>query len=166
MLWVSSVLRMRGTGASRLFASAGEAAAATGSSNSNKVLVSLRCPERTVLLEAKADLVTIPGSAGVFGVGPNHVPLLEQLQPGVLTIQNDAVTSSYFVAGGFAFIKEGSICEISTPEVAPVSDIDLEAVRKLLAQAKDRVNSAQNDQDRVTAQVAVEVFEAMQTAAQ
>ena len=45
-------------------------------------------------------------------------------------------TSSYFVAGGFAFIKEGSICEISTPEVAPVSDIDLEAVRKLLAQVR------------------------------
>ena len=73
----------------RTFASGAATEASPSPSSSNKVQLVLACPDRLVLRK-EADLVTVPGSSGVFGVGPNHVPIIDQLQPGILTITDEA----------------------------------------------------------------------------
>lgn len=65
------------------------------------ILVRIITPENT-LFEEEANIVTIPGEEGVFGVLPEHIPLIASLKTGITIISTYAEEFRYFIFGGIA----------------------------------------------------------------
>lgn len=64
--------------------------------------LSIITPEKT-LFEAEAEMVTIPGTEGEFGVLPLHAPLISSLKPGTIVIDlAGGKQQKIEVTGGFA----------------------------------------------------------------
>lgn len=64
--------------------------------------LSIITPEKT-LFEAEAEMVTIPGAEGEFGVLPQHAPFISSLKPGTVTIElAGGKQQKIEVTGGFA----------------------------------------------------------------
>ena len=64
--------------------------------------LSIITPEKT-LFEAEAEMVTIPGSEGEFGVLPQHATFISSLKAGTVTIElAGGKQQKIEVTGGFA----------------------------------------------------------------
>ena len=61
---------------------------------------------RAQLLDAPVLEVTAPGTAGEFGVLPNHITFLTSLEPGIITVKSAAGTKRFAVRGGFAEVAD------------------------------------------------------------
>jgi len=74
----------------------------------NLVLLS---PAKT-LFDGEVDLVTIPGSQGLFTVLPHHAPLITTIDQGIVTYKIGDIEHHVKVIDGFAEIKNNivSIC--------------------------------------------------------
>jgi len=71
----------------------------------------LLSPSKT-LFDGEVDLVTIPGSQGLFTVLPHHAPLITTIDQGTITYKIGDVEKHIEVVDGFAEIKNNivSIC--------------------------------------------------------
>ncbi|KAF0301330.1 ATP synthase subunit delta, mitochondrial [Amphibalanus amphitrite] len=106
--------------------------------------------------------VDVPSFSGNFGILPNHVPVLAVLQPGVVSVvEADGSTNKYFVSSGSVTVNKDSTVQVLAEEAVPLSDLDAAACRQALTQAQADLASATGDQERVEAQIAVEVSEAL-----
>ena len=74
----------------------------------DKISFDLLSPER-LLLSAKADMVTVPGTEGYMGVMAGHSPLVSTLRAGMIDVQVDGKDDRYFIRGGFAEISPAKI---------------------------------------------------------
>lgn len=147
------------------------AASAAAAAIPTKINVSLLLPHKVLENSVPADLVILPGAAGVFGVGPQHQAIIAELKPGVISIYGASgaadTRKDYFVAGGFARVPEGgATLDVSSPEAVPLSEIDRDAVSRELQKLKDQLAAAATDEDRAKAQIGVEVYEALDAALQ
>ncbi|ANB15861.1 F1F0 ATP synthase subunit delta [Sugiyamaella lignohabitans] len=71
--------------------------------------------------------VNIPTTAGDIGVLAGHVPIIQQLRPGVVeVIEGSGASKQFFVAGGFATVSEGSSLAINAVEAFPIEDFSAE----------------------------------------
>src|SRR5512139_2508909 len=61
---------------------------------------------RAQLLDEPVLEVTAPGTAGEFGVLPNHITFLTSLEPGIITVKSTAGTKRLAVRGGFAEVAD------------------------------------------------------------
>ena len=57
------------------------------------------------VFEGDADLVLVPGEAGLMGVLPNHAPLLSTMSYGILTVRSQGREEHFTVAGGIVEIQ-------------------------------------------------------------
>merc|ERR1712151_687277 len=108
--------------------------------------------------------VIIPGLGGEYGIGPDHVPYVSQMKPGVLQVIHDAGSEpeKYFVAGGYAFTHADSTTEVFCPEAVKLDDIDPSAVSSNYAASKSAYDSAASGSiEQAYAQVDMEVNKAM-----
>jgi F-type H+-transporting ATPase subunit delta len=138
----SSFVRQASAGL-RLASSARQASEAVPAGSVPKKLnFSLLSPHQSILSQAEVDMVIIPGSDGLFGVLPGHVPIITELKPGVVTVQVDNTVDRYFVSSGFAFVHPDSSTEVCALEAVKVSDLDPDAVRVGLEGAKSSLASA------------------------
>ena len=120
-------------------------------------------PERQVLDEA-VDEVTAPGTAGEFGVLPNHVTFLSSLQPGRLLYKQRGQNHTLVVGGGFAEVSD-SIMTVLADSAEAVNDINIERARTALQQAEEKLKAlsptdptfAEVDTARRRAQVRIEI---------
>lgn len=76
--------------------------------------------------------VLLPGVEGYFGVKANHVPIIAQLQPGVVELHDGADVTKYFVSGGFAFVHPNSVTDVCVLEAATLDQFDSTAVKQAL----------------------------------
>ncbi len=105
-------------------------------------------PEQ-VLASEQVYMVEIPGEAGNFGVLADHAPLLAAVRPGIVTITApDMSQKTLFVAGGFADVNN-NVCSLLAEEALPLSDIDTAALDKEMADLKDDIVFAKDDQQKV-----------------
>jgi F-type H+-transporting ATPase subunit delta len=84
-----------------------------------------RCGKR-LLTQLNRTQVNLPTSAGDMGVLAGHVPMIQQLRPGVVEIIDNNGTKQFFISGGFATVSEGSSVAINAVEAFPVEDISVE----------------------------------------
>jgi len=92
----------------------------------------------------------------------DHVPVIAELRPGVITINVEAgKEEKYFVAAGFAIVEPESKMTISAVEAAPLTDIDATAARRALEKCQQLVSSAKDDSERARAQIGVDLYSAM-----
>ncbi|HTX48032.1 MAG TPA: ATP synthase F1 subunit epsilon [Acetobacteraceae bacterium] len=90
-------------------------------------------PEK-LLLSRPVEMVVIPAAEGDMGVLEGHTPMIVMLRGGVISLyENDRVTDTLFVAGGFAEVTP-TRCTVLANEVAPVAELQrAEGERRLAA---------------------------------
>jgi F-type H+-transporting ATPase subunit epsilon len=61
------------------------------------------------------ELVTLPGVAGQFGVYPQHVPLMAQMEPGEIIVRKDG-RDTFFACGG-------GLIEVTANRISILTDL-------------------------------------------
>lgn len=107
----------------------------------DKLHFNLVSPERQIASE-DVDQVDVPGSEGLFGVLPNHAPVMTTLQPGVVKVMNAGVETRIFVRGGFAEVTPAGLT-ILAEEAIPVKELDAAAIAQRIKNAEQDL--ADND---------------------
>lgn len=104
-------------------------------------------PER-ILLSTEAEMVTIPGEMGDFGVLVHHAPLISSLRPGVIavTVKKDQVLR-FFVSGGFADVSQ-THCSVLAETAENLSELDANQIDVDLSHARDDFAMAESHQEK------------------
>lgn len=123
------------------------------------LLPRVRAPERAFV---QVDSVTVPAESGDMGVLPGHMPSVARLRPGVMTINTtDSDIKKYFVASGYVMVHPTSVADVTAIEAVPVEQLDAEAAKKGLDEAKSALAGAQTDLEKAEAQIGVDVYTSM-----
>lgn len=116
----------------------------------DKLAFELVSPER-LLLSAQADMVTVPGSEGEFGVLAGHAPVLSTLRPGVISVEDGGrVTRRFYVQGGFAEVTPAGLTILSEQAV-DLADVDRAALAQDIRDADEDASGARDDAVRAAA---------------
>jgi F-type H+-transporting ATPase subunit epsilon len=102
-----------------------------------KLTVEIVTPEKRIL-SVQADEAIVPGGLGLFGVRPGHTPFLSLMEPGPLTLIDGGRREAFFVAGGFVEVGNDKVLVLADG-AEPVSGIDVEAARRRMAEAQQRL---------------------------
>lgn len=117
-------------------------------------------PERLLLSEA-VEMVVVPGTDGYFGALPRHAPVISTLRPGVIDVyRGGAITSQYFVAGGFAEVNAAGVT-VLVDEALPLSEVNKAKADERKVAAQDLLDKAASDEDKRKAAKALRVAEEM-----
>jgi len=116
------------------------------------------------MLDEEVDEVTAPGTAGEFGVLPNHVPFLSSLQPGRLLYKQKGQTHTLVIGGGFAEVSD-NIMTVLADSAEAVQEINVERAQVALKKAEESLKTlspteptfAEVDAARRRAQVRIEI---------
>jgi len=111
-----------------------------------KIAFDLVSPEK-LLLAAKADMVTIPGTEGYMGVMAGHAATVTTLRAGMIDVQADGQDERYFIRGGFAEINASKITVLAD-EAIPMTEMDLAVLDQRISDAQEDELAAQTDAAR------------------
>jgi len=123
----------------------------------------LVAPE-AVILSQPVELVVIPGADGDFGVLPRHAPMIASLRPGVITVfdrqgGNWQPKDRIFVGAGFAEVTPERVTVLAEDAV-PLAELDRGTVEQALKDAREDLQDAKDEQERLAARRAIAVTEA------
>ncbi|KAG2205221.1 ATP synthase [Mucor mucedo] len=122
-------------------------------------------PHKAIYKASDVQQVNLAATSGDMGILANHVPTIEQLNPGVVEVVESAeITKKFFVSGGFATINPDNSLNINAVEASPLEEFSLERVQAGLAEAQRIASSAATDKEKAAAKIEVEVYEALQSA--
>lgn len=129
-----------------------------------KLTLNLSLPYTMPFTAKEVDSVIIPSTSGQMGVLPGHVPTIAELRPGLLTVLEGGSETKLFVSSGFAFIHGNSVLDVAAVDAVPLDQINAEEVKKGLAAANAKLNSASSDLEKAEAQISVDVHSALSSA--
>ncbi len=110
--------------------------------------------ERIVLQEEDVDMVVAPGTDGVLGILPRHVPLITTLQPGELRVKRGADVTSMVVTGGFMEVAPDKVLVLA--DAAERSDeIDVARAEEARRRAEERLAGSKDTIDAARAEAAL-----------
>ena len=128
-----------------------------------KIQFELVSPAR-LLVSSPVDMVVVPGSEGDFGALARHAPMITTVRPGVIVVYDGGkVSSSTFVAGGFAEVNEERIIVLAE-EAIPVGELTADMAKARKKVAKEALDDAKSDRDKGRAQRLMLIAEAMEEA--
>ncbi len=111
-------------------------------------------PER-LLISEEVTMVTVPGSEGDFGVMVGHAPVITTLRPGVVEVEPvSGDKKRIYVRGGFAETT-GENLTILAEEAINLADLDRAKLEQRLANAREDVTLARDDEERRAAEINV-----------
>ncbi|CAA7612411.1 ATP synthase epsilon chain [Candidatus Terasakiella magnetica] len=117
-----------------------------------------------LLMSSKVDMVVVPGGEGDFGALALHAPMITTVRPGVIDVHDGGkVSSSIFVAGGFAEVNEERITVLAE-EAIPVGELTAETAAGRAKAANDALNDAKTDREKAQAERLILIAEAMAAA--
>ena len=115
-----------------------------------KIPFDLVSPER-LLLSEEADMVTLPGADGYFGVLAGHMPLITTLKPGVIDVTGGTLGDQrFFVLGGFAEVTTHKVTVLAE-EAMPMADVDTVALDVRIKDAEEDILLAKTETERASA---------------
>ena len=97
-------------------------------------------------LSEDADMVTLPGVEGQFGVYPQHVPLLTQMIPGEIIVRQQSKEHSFAVGEGLIEVTPDHI-NILTDMAIPADHIDEAKVEEARQRAEARLRDKLSDEE-------------------
>lgn len=100
-----------------------------------KLKFELTTPERIVLKEEFSS-ATIPTQEGEITVLPGHIPLIANLQSGMITVRKGSEESYLAVSGGFVEVQPGGTVIILADSAERAEEIDLKAVEEARERAR------------------------------
>jgi len=114
----------------------------------DKIPFDIVSPER-LLVSDEADMVTVPGADGDFGVLAGHMPLISTLRPGAIDIRGGVASgdSRFFVLGGFAEVNPSKLT-ILAEEATPIASIDAAALDQRIRNTEEDLGLAKTETDR------------------
>ncbi len=101
-------------------------------------------PARAVLDVTTDEVLQLPGREGIFGVLPDHAPLMTTLGPGLIEYVVDAdkdIRERMVVAGGFAIVRDDVVTVLAETAELP-AEIDVDAARQGVANATEALATA------------------------
>lgn len=135
---------------------------ATESTSSDALKLSLALPHQTLYSESEVQQVNVPSINGDLGILANHIPIVEQLRPGMLEIiSKGGETELYFVSGGIATVQPGNKLTISAIEAFKPDQFDAQQIKSLIADAQKRASSS-DEVVAAEATIELEVLEVLQ----
>ncbi|XP_051799911.1 ATP synthase subunit delta, mitochondrial-like [Acanthochromis polyacanthus] len=119
-------------------------------------------PTQVFFKEANVKQVDVPTLTGAFGILPAHVPTLQVLRPGVVTVFNDDGSSAkYFVSSGSVTVNADSSVQLPAEEAVPLDQLDIAAAKANLEKAQSELAGTCDEAARAEAQVSIEANEAI-----
>lgn len=110
--------------------------------------------DQVVLQEDGVDMVVAPGTDGVLGILPRHVPLITTLQPGELRVKRGGEETSVVVTGGFMEVTPEKVLVLA--DAAERSDeIDLSRAEEARRRAEERLAGNREAVDAARAEAAL-----------
>ena len=104
-----------------------------------QLTVNLVTPSRDIA-HLQVDQVTAPSAKGEVGILPDHLPLLAQLDPGVVGLFKDGQPTFYAVSGGFLEVNQNTV-DILADTAESAQEIDVKRSEKALAEAESNLKS-------------------------
>lgn len=114
----------------------------------DKIAFDIVSPER-LLVSDEADMVTVPGTDGDFGVLSGHMPLISTLRPGVIDIKGGVASGDtrFFVLGGFAEASPNKLTVLAE-EATPIASIDAAVLEQRIKNTEEDLGFAKTEADR------------------
>ena len=121
-------------------------------------------PER-LLLSKDVQMVIVPGAEGNIGVLARHAPLLSTLRPGIIEVYEERpdISDRIFVGGGFVEVTPVR-CTVLAEHAVPLDELDVRLVDQEIRDLLEDLEDAKSAADRLTAEKALTVAKAKQTA--
>ena len=94
---------------------------------------------REQVLDERVLEVTAPGTAGEFGVLPNHITFLSSLEPGVLSVRNAVGVRRLAIHGGFAEVSD-NVMTVLVDGAKRAEEIDRTAAEADLRKALEELS--------------------------
>lgn len=131
----------------------------------DKLTFELVSPER-LLLSVEAEMVTVPGMEGDFGVLPGHAPLISALRAGVIEVEGADGDSPdrVYIAGGFAEVAADRLVVLAE-EAVVVADMDRAELEERIQDANGELEAAEEGEGRRLAEAKISVLQEMLGAA-
>ncbi|KAM9329831.1 ATP synthase F(1) complex subunit delta, mitochondrial [Gastrophryne carolinensis] len=106
--------------------------------------------------------VDVPTTTGMFGILASHVPTLQVLRPGLVTvIADDGAATKYFVSSGSVTVNVDSSVQLLAEEAVSLDMLDPSTAKSNLEKAQAALLSAGDEVAKAEAQINVEACEAI-----
>ncbi|XP_042271494.1 ATP synthase subunit delta, mitochondrial [Thunnus albacares] len=119
-------------------------------------------PTQVFFKEASVKQVDVPTLTGAFGILPAHVPTLQVLRPGVVTVfSDDGSSAKYFVSSGSVTVNADSSVQLLAEEAVPLDQLDIAAAKANLEKAQADLAGTSDEAARAEVQISIEANEAI-----
>uniref|UniRef100_A0A8C9FW85 ATP synthase F(1) complex subunit delta, mitochondrial n=1 Tax=Pavo cristatus TaxID=9049 RepID=A0A8C9FW85_PAVCR len=119
-------------------------------------------PSQVFYNGANVKQVDVPTLTGSFGILASHVPTLQVLKPGVVTVYGeDGTATKYFVSSGSVTVNADSTVQVLAEEAVTMDMLDLATAKSNLEKAVSEVAAASDEAAKAEAQIKVEANEAL-----
>ncbi|XP_066490939.1 ATP synthase subunit delta, mitochondrial [Tiliqua scincoides] len=119
-------------------------------------------PSEVFYNAANVKQVDVPTLSGSFGILAAHVPTLQVLKPGVVTVfAEDGSATKYFISSGSITVNADSSVQLLAEEAAQLDKLDLATAKSNLEKALSALASASDETAKAEAQINVEANEAI-----
>ncbi|XP_055072834.1 ATP synthase subunit delta, mitochondrial [Misgurnus anguillicaudatus] len=119
-------------------------------------------PTEVFFKEASVKQIDVPTLTGAFGILPAHVPTLQVLRPGVVTVFNDdGSAAKYFVSSGSVTVNADSSVQLLAEEAVPLDSLDLAAAKANLEKAQSELAGVSDEASRAEVLISIEANEAI-----
>ncbi len=124
----------------------------------DKIAFDLVSPEK-LLLSGEAQMITLPGTEGEFGVLPGHSPVISTLKPGVIDVKGaEHGDTRFFVMGGFAEVNPEKLTVLAE-EAIPMAQVSAEDLDRRIQNLQEDVLTAKSESARAKS---VELLDSLQ----
>tara|TARA_Y100000590_G_scaffold457408_2_gene609987 strand:+ start:779 stop:1180 length:402 start_codon:yes stop_codon:yes gene_type:complete len=101
-------------------------------------------PEK-LLFSEMVDMVTIPGGEGDYGVMFGHQPMITNVRPGIIEIdQSNRALLKFYVDGGFAEVT-GKSCSVMTEEAINIEELNQANIEQKIKDIESNKNQVISD---------------------
>lgn len=119
-------------------------------------------PTQVFFNAASVKQVDVPTLTGAFGILPAHVPTLQVLRPGVVTVfSDDGSPAKYFVSSGSVTVNADSSVQLLAEEAVPLASLDLTAAKANLEKAQADLLGTADEAARAEVLISIEANEAI-----
>lgn len=105
-------------------------------------------PDRVVMC-AKADYVSLPGTEGEFGILPGHIPLFAALKVGCMHYLKNGKNYYASIGGGFAEVMRDKVQVLVDTGELP-EEVDVDRAEAALRRARERLAATGRENVNVT----------------
>ncbi|CAB1314007.1 unnamed protein product [Coregonus sp. 'balchen'] len=131
-------------------------------SGSGQMSFTFASPTQVYFKETSVKQVDVPTLTGAFGILPAHVPTLQVLRPGVVTVFNDdGSATKFFVSSGSITVNADSSVQLLAEEAFPLDQLDVAAAKANLEKAQSEMASASDEAVRAEVQINIDANEAI-----